>query len=210
MTTTAESASQVSAWAPLRNKIYRYLFIAQLVSNIGLWMQTVGAPMVPGGARQQRHHRRARPDCESAADAVLGLARRWTRRSPRSQAPADRGQYLHRGGCGGHHIPGLDRCADACDAAGDDVPARMRFGTVGSGVAGHPARARSARTDPGSVVAGECHRERGTCGGSGDRRSGGGRGRAGRGVRDQCRVVPGDHRCAGVVAATRRRPRCGP
>lgn len=43
MTTTVESAPQVSAWAPLRNKIYRYLFIAQLVSNIGLWMQTVGA-----------------------------------------------------------------------------------------------------------------------------------------------------------------------
>ncbi|MCP2193755.1 MFS transporter [Williamsia deligens] len=32
-----------SAWAPLRNAVYRNLFIAQLVSNIGLWMQTVGA-----------------------------------------------------------------------------------------------------------------------------------------------------------------------
>lgn len=35
--------AHVSAWAPLRNRIYRVLFIAQLVSNIGLWMQTVGA-----------------------------------------------------------------------------------------------------------------------------------------------------------------------
>jgi MFS family permease len=34
---------QVSAWAPLRSRIYRTLFIAQLVSNVGLWMQTVGA-----------------------------------------------------------------------------------------------------------------------------------------------------------------------
>jgi MFS family permease len=32
-----------SAWAPLGNRVYRMLFIAQLVSNIGLWMQTVGA-----------------------------------------------------------------------------------------------------------------------------------------------------------------------
>src|ERR1700692_4418340 len=32
-----------SAWAPLKIAIYRNLFIAQLVSNIGTWMQTVGA-----------------------------------------------------------------------------------------------------------------------------------------------------------------------
>nr|WP_256993512.1 MFS transporter [Rhodococcus sp. 06-418-5] len=32
-----------SAWAPPRNTMYRSLFIAQLVSNIGGWMQTVGA-----------------------------------------------------------------------------------------------------------------------------------------------------------------------
>src|SRR3984957_18084654 len=34
---------ETSAWAPLRIAIYRNLFIAQLVSNIGTWMQTVGA-----------------------------------------------------------------------------------------------------------------------------------------------------------------------
>ena len=34
---------QPSAWAPLRNRIYRDLFIAQFVSNIGTWMQSVGA-----------------------------------------------------------------------------------------------------------------------------------------------------------------------
>jgi MFS family permease len=32
-----------SAWAPLRNRIYRGLFIAQVVSNLGTWMQSVGA-----------------------------------------------------------------------------------------------------------------------------------------------------------------------
>src|ERR1700759_2815817 len=34
---------EASAWAPLKIAIYRNLFIAQLVSNIGTWMQTVGA-----------------------------------------------------------------------------------------------------------------------------------------------------------------------
>src|SRR6202451_1477570 len=34
---------ETSAWAPLRIAVYRNLFVAQLVSNIGTWMQTVGA-----------------------------------------------------------------------------------------------------------------------------------------------------------------------
>ena len=32
-----------STWAPLRSPVYRALWIAQLVSNLGTWMQTVGA-----------------------------------------------------------------------------------------------------------------------------------------------------------------------
>ena len=35
--------ARTSAWAPLRIAVYRNLFVAQLVSNIGTWMQTVGA-----------------------------------------------------------------------------------------------------------------------------------------------------------------------
>ena len=34
---------QPSAWAPLRNRVYRHLFIAQFGSNIGTWMQSVAA-----------------------------------------------------------------------------------------------------------------------------------------------------------------------
>jgi len=33
----------MTAWAPLRNGVFRALWIAVLVSNIGTWMQTVGA-----------------------------------------------------------------------------------------------------------------------------------------------------------------------
>ena len=32
-----------SAWAPLRHRVFRALWIAQTVSNVGTWMQTVGA-----------------------------------------------------------------------------------------------------------------------------------------------------------------------
>jgi MFS family permease len=34
---------QLSPWAPLRDRIYRNLFIAQVVSNLGTWMQSVAA-----------------------------------------------------------------------------------------------------------------------------------------------------------------------
>lgn len=32
-----------STWAPLRNRVYRGLFVAQFISNIGTWMQAVAA-----------------------------------------------------------------------------------------------------------------------------------------------------------------------
>lgn len=43
MTSTGETARPTSTWAPLRSPVYRALWIAQLVSNLGTWMQTVGA-----------------------------------------------------------------------------------------------------------------------------------------------------------------------
>ena len=38
----AQSAGS-STWAPLRYKMFRWLWLASLVSNVGTWMQTVGA-----------------------------------------------------------------------------------------------------------------------------------------------------------------------
>ncbi len=48
---TSEKAG--SAWAPLRIGIFRALWLAALVSNIGTWMQTVGAQwlLVPQASR---------------------------------------------------------------------------------------------------------------------------------------------------------------
>lgn len=40
---TATAPSTESAWAPLRVTVFRNLWLALLVSNIGTWMQTVGA-----------------------------------------------------------------------------------------------------------------------------------------------------------------------
>ena len=37
------TTQRLSTWAPLRSPVYRSLWIAQLVSNLGTWMQTVGA-----------------------------------------------------------------------------------------------------------------------------------------------------------------------
>ncbi|MET7768935.1 MFS transporter [Nocardia sp. NPDC005366] len=44
--TTADATSPLSTWAPLRSPIFRALWIAQLVSNLGTWMQTVGAQWI--------------------------------------------------------------------------------------------------------------------------------------------------------------------
>src|SRR5664279_1961718 len=37
------SGEAISAWSPLRNGLFRSLWIATIVSNVGTWMQDVGA-----------------------------------------------------------------------------------------------------------------------------------------------------------------------
>ena len=46
--TTAPATAPASAWAPLRIRIFRALWIAQFASNVGTWMQTVGAQWLMG------------------------------------------------------------------------------------------------------------------------------------------------------------------
>ena len=43
MTSARPRADAVSTWAPLRSPVFRALWIAQFVSNLGTWMQMVGA-----------------------------------------------------------------------------------------------------------------------------------------------------------------------
>src|SRR3954447_11745811 len=48
MTTTSAATPPQSAWAPLRIRVYRALWIAQFASNVGTWMQTVAAQWLMG------------------------------------------------------------------------------------------------------------------------------------------------------------------
>ena len=41
--TTPDPEARISTWSPLRIGVFRAMWLAVLVSNIGLWMQTVGA-----------------------------------------------------------------------------------------------------------------------------------------------------------------------
>lgn len=43
MTQERTDSAEISVWTPLRNPVYRSLFIAQFVSNVGTWMQSVAA-----------------------------------------------------------------------------------------------------------------------------------------------------------------------
>jgi len=40
---TVRSAPESSPWTPLQNALFRSLWIATIVSNIGTWMQDVGS-----------------------------------------------------------------------------------------------------------------------------------------------------------------------
>ena len=48
MTAHSVTVPPPSAWAPLRHRLYRALWTAQLASNVGTWMQTVGAQWLMG------------------------------------------------------------------------------------------------------------------------------------------------------------------
>src|SRR3954462_9140575 len=48
MSAMASREAPISAWAPLRIPLFRALLIAQFASNIGTWMQTVGAQWLMG------------------------------------------------------------------------------------------------------------------------------------------------------------------
>jgi hypothetical protein len=43
MDASRSTSSQGQAWAPLGNTVFRSLWIAMVVSNVGTWVQDVGA-----------------------------------------------------------------------------------------------------------------------------------------------------------------------
>ena len=74
MGSSTAPATEPSALAPLRITLFRWLWIAGIVSNIGNWMQTVGAQWflieqrgLADGDRARLQPRRQRPSCCSAS-----------------------------------------------------------------------------------------------------------------------------------------------
>jgi len=57
------SDKAISTWAPLRIGIFRALWLAALVSNIGTWMQTVGSSVVAGSSAARLAAGRPGSDC---------------------------------------------------------------------------------------------------------------------------------------------------
>src|SRR3954453_14860743 len=48
MSAAATRPHEQSAWAPFHVRVFRVLWIAQFTSNVGTWMQTVGAQWLMG------------------------------------------------------------------------------------------------------------------------------------------------------------------
>ena len=63
-----------SAWSPFHHRVYRDLWIAQFVSNVGTWMQAVGAVWVMLELKGSPTFVALRGDGELAADRFLGVA----------------------------------------------------------------------------------------------------------------------------------------
>ena len=74
---TAGPGPAASAWAPLRIRLFRTLWIASLVSNVGTWMQTVGAQwLVVHSARNTPIRNGAQADESGLASAMPHLSSR--------------------------------------------------------------------------------------------------------------------------------------
>ena len=124
----------MSAWSPLQYRVYRILWIALLASNIGTWMQAVGAawmmvqlnaspaivalvqtatylPVVfvgRPGRRRRRHDRTAAPAPDHPGVHVRGGRRAGRVRGAGRRHPAPAARLHVRAGAGGDvQLPGL-------------------------------------------------------------------------------------------------------
>ena len=204
MTQTQEGADggQPSAWAPLRNRVFRELFIAQFVSNIGTWMQSVAAQWF----LVEKH---------SSADIVALVQ------------TASLGPTLLLGLFAGALADLFDRrrfliflqsyavlvtlALAVLTYLGRLGPTSLLMFTVaigcasaltGAGLAGDSAGGRPARADTGRRDFGQRLGERRPGDRTGNWRRCRGIGRSRSGLRDQRSIVRGNNRCPGGVETT--------
>ena len=88
--TSVTPALAGSTWAPLRSPVFRALWIAQFVSNLGTWMQTVGRAVDARRRSSRRGAGAVGADRDDAAGDAAGPAVGRARRSDRPATSADR------------------------------------------------------------------------------------------------------------------------
>ena len=208
---------QPSAWAPLRHRVFRDLFIAQFRLEPRDLDAKCGGAMVFGRDAQHCRHRGTGPDGESWLNAHFGLVRRRACRSIRPTAAADCSAVVRRGGYAG--LGGVDIPRPPYPGVTVVVHRRHwpRLRTDRTGLAGDSTRGRLPRPDTGRRDLGHRLGEHLPSDRTRDWRRRGGIDRPGSGFRDQRDIVYRYHHCPGRLATTQaylanrtRTPRPGP
>ncbi len=131
-----------SAWSPFRHRVYRDLWIAQFVSNVGTWMQTVGAVWVMLELNGSPDLRRSGGDGQLAAHRVPRSRGRGPGRSARPSPALAGDPDPHAGGRRSAGWAGCLRRPDPYVAPGVDVRPGSRCSPERPRLAGDPATPR--------------------------------------------------------------------
>ena len=195
-----------SPWSPLRHPVFRWLWIATVASNVGTWLQGVGAAWLMTSLTPSTAMVALVQAATSLPMFLLSLPAGALADVARPPAPA-----------ADHARPGCWRRppASACSpspaspplaAARLHLPARPRRGAERAGVAGDHPRAGAARGAAGRRRAGQRRLQSRPRRRSGARRPAGGRRRARRHLPAQRRLLPRRHRRPLPLAARRSEP----
>lgn len=194
---------QPSARTPLRNRVFRNLFIAQFASNIGTWMQSVAAQWF----LVEKHSTAVIVALVQTASLgptlLLGLfagvlADLFNRR--RLLMFLQSYAVLVGASPGSADIPRSPWPGITVDVY---LGHWLRFCVNRAGLAGDSARGCPARADTGRRDFGQCLGKRRPCNWTGDWRRCRGVGRTRSGLRDQRSIVCGDNRCPGGLETTK-------
>ena len=134
-----------SIWRTLRHRVFFWLTLAALVSNIGTWMQNVGAAWLMTSLSPSPLMVALIQTASSLPDSAIGASRR---RLGRHRRPAPAAAVLPRMDAdrGGAFGRADHRASDhTLVAAGAQPGARSRFGDERSGLAGDCSRTDSPR-----------------------------------------------------------------
>ena len=141
--TASMPAADSSAWAPLAQRAFRWLWLAMLISWIGTWMQTVGAQWLLDRCAQRGSAGLVGAGGDHPPDDAARPTRRRPRRLLRSTLATDRGAVLSLCRRPSARRPHRHRPDATGPAAGLHLRARGRRSSAAPGLAGHDARTRA-------------------------------------------------------------------